>query len=82
MQNIDKLVKDWLGVGGIFHGAVQIDDREWSFGCTRKDTSGVFCCALTGCAMHTYKQSIFMGDADMTAAAALAIVAEVTDRFG
>ena len=37
--------------------------QEWSYGLTKVDKSGVFCCEPRKCRMHTYRQSIYMGDA-------------------
>ena len=37
---------------GAFHSAVEVNDREWSFGATDKG-SGVFSNAPRGCTMHT-----------------------------
>ena len=67
IQRVDKVVQDWLGVGGIFHGAVEVYGHEWSFGATRRPATGVFCCAPRGCPMHTYRQSIYMGDCGLSA---------------
>ena len=53
-------MEDYLGIGGVFHGAVEVYHREWSYGATRKDQTGVFCCKPKLCPMHTYKQSIYM----------------------
>ena len=37
---------------GAFHSAVEVNDREWSFGATDQG-SGVFSNAPRGCTMHT-----------------------------
>ena len=64
IQDIDVAVKDFLKFGGVFHGAVQVFDREWSFGCTRQPKTGVFCCKPKGCPMHTYRESHYMVSRD------------------
>jgi len=61
IESLSKVTQDWLGQGGIFHGAVEIFGREWSFGgCD--EGSGVFQCPPRSCTMHRYRESVFMGD--------------------
>ena len=65
IQNLDFALKDFLHVGGVFHGAVEVFNREWSFGGIHPSMpprSGVFAGKPRCCRMHTYKQSIYMGD--------------------
>ena len=64
LQDIDIVVKDFLRLGGVFHGAVQIFGREWSFGFTRLPKTGVFSCQPKGCPMHTYRESHYMVSGD------------------
>lgn len=53
---------------GAFHAAVEVNGKEWSFGAAEKGT-GVFSNAPRKCTMHTYKESIPMGDTALDAAA-------------
>ena len=32
IQGLNRFTKDTLGAGGIFHGAVEVNGDEWSFG--------------------------------------------------
>lgn len=59
--NINKIFKDGIGLGGIFHSAVQVyGDDEWSFGFCEQGT-GVFSCPSGQNPMYTYRESINLG---------------------
>ncbi|CAK7338859.1 unnamed protein product [Dovyalis caffra] len=59
--NINKIFKDAIGLGGIFHSAVQVyGDDEWSFGFCEQGT-GVFSCPSGKNPMYTYRESIVLG---------------------
>ncbi|KAL3652407.1 hypothetical protein CASFOL_002088 [Castilleja foliolosa] len=58
---INKIFKDGIGLGGIFHSAVQVyRDEEWSFGFCEQGT-GVFSCPSTKNPMYTYRETIKLG---------------------
>ena len=60
VRSVNKFAFDQLGYGGVFHGAVEIYGREWSFGyCPRG--SGVYAVAPKGNPDCTYRQSIELG---------------------
>jgi len=61
INGINEVVQGYLGQGGVFHGAVEVYDYEWSYGYTPEGT-GIFQCEPRGCEQHTYKESIYMGD--------------------
>ncbi|XP_051122880.1 deSI-like protein At4g17486 [Andrographis paniculata] len=61
IMQINKLLKDGIGLGGIFHSAVQVyGEEEWSFGYCEHGT-GVFSCPSTKNPMYTYRETIKMG---------------------
>jgi len=63
LELMNQVVQDYLKVGGVFHGAIQILDHEWSFAwCPHDDGPGIFCNEPCKCYMHTYRQSIYLGD--------------------
>lgn len=63
---INRIFKDRIGVGGIFHSAIQVyGDEEWSFGYC-ENGSGVFNCPPTRNPMYTYRESIILGETDLT----------------
>ncbi|CAB9497887.1 Pfam:DUF862 [Seminavis robusta] len=70
-ENVAKL-NDYLkplGAGGIFHGAIEIHGKEYSFGGTRDRWfrgTGVFSCGPKQCPIHHYKESVYLGDCDLT----------------
>ncbi|XP_008796907.2 desumoylating isopeptidase 1 homolog isoform X2 [Phoenix dactylifera] len=58
---INRIFKDGIGLGGIFHSAVQVyGDEEWSFGFCEYG-SGVFSCPPRRNPMYTYRESIVLG---------------------
>ncbi|XP_020517129.1 desumoylating isopeptidase 2 isoform X2 [Amborella trichopoda] len=60
--NINKIFKDGIGLGGIFHSAVQVyGDEEWSFGFC-ENGSGVFSCPPCKNPMYAYRESIALGE--------------------
>jgi len=62
VAKINAVAQDILGEGGVFHGAIEIYDKEWSFGGTDEDVPGVFCNEPGKCSMHTYRESVYLGD--------------------
>ncbi|KAK4350879.1 hypothetical protein RND71_030192 [Anisodus tanguticus] len=61
---INKFFKDAIGLGGIFHSAVQVyGDDEWSFGFCEQGT-GVFSCPAGRNPMYTYRECIVLGNTD------------------
>ncbi|CAN6564883.1 hypothetical protein ACFX13_042762 [Malus domestica] len=61
---INKIFKDGIGLGGIFHSAVQVyGEDEWSFGFCEQG-SGVFSCPSGKNPMYTYRESIVLGTTD------------------
>ncbi|XP_073292937.1 deSI-like protein At4g17486 [Primulina huaijiensis] len=61
IMQINKIFKDGIGLGGIFHSAVQVyGDEEWSFGFCEHGT-GVFSCSSTKNPMYTFRESIKLG---------------------
>ena len=81
IKDLDTVLQDYLHIGGVFHGAVQVYGKEWSFGGTRVNKSGVFACKPKGCPMHTYKQSIYMGDCKKTPEEVHAILTKMKDEW-
>nr|AFK44900.1 unknown [Lotus japonicus] len=58
---INKIFKDGIGLGGIFHSAVQVyGEEEWSFGYCEQGT-GVFSCPSGKNPMYTYRECIILG---------------------
>ncbi|XP_039024468.1 deubiquitinase DESI2-like [Hibiscus syriacus] len=58
---INKIFKDGIGLGGIFHSAVQVcGEEEWSFGFCEHG-SGVFSCPSGKNLMYAYCESMVLG---------------------
>ncbi|KAK9103705.1 hypothetical protein Sjap_020959 [Stephania japonica] len=63
---INKIFKDGIGFGGIFHSAVQVfGDEEWSFGFCERGT-GVFSCPVGKNPMYTYREFIVLGKTNLS----------------
>ncbi|PON96986.1 hypothetical protein TorRG33x02_073650 [Trema orientale] len=63
---INKIFKDGIGLGGIFHSAVQVyGEDEWSFGFCEQGT-GVFSCPAGKNPMYTYREAIVLGKTNFT----------------
>ncbi|KAJ8467766.1 hypothetical protein OPV22_030318 [Ensete ventricosum] len=59
---INRIFKDRIGLGGIFHSAIQVyGDEEWSFGFCEQG-SGVFSCPPGKNPMYTYREQIILGE--------------------
>uniref|UniRef100_A0A0E0A3Y4 PPPDE domain-containing protein n=1 Tax=Oryza glumipatula TaxID=40148 RepID=A0A0E0A3Y4_9ORYZ len=59
--HVNRFFKDAIGLGGIFHTAIQVyGDEEWSFGYCENGT-GVFSCPPCKNPMYTYRESIVLG---------------------
>mmetsp|Transcript_26259 Transcript_26259/g.57522 ORF Transcript_26259/g.57522 Transcript_26259/m.57522 type:complete len:562 (+) Transcript_26259:219-1904(+) len=68
IQTINNTTKT-IGYGGVFHAAIEIQGKEYSFGGTvdkKSKVSGVFQCAPKQCPMHHYRESVFLGDCELS----------------
>ncbi|MCO5578739.1 hypothetical protein L7F22_032584 [Adiantum nelumboides] len=58
---LNRLLRNGMGLGGIFHSAVEVfDNEEWSFGYCELG-SGVFSCPSKTNPMYSYRESISLG---------------------
>ncbi|KAI3519493.1 hypothetical protein L1887_08662 [Cichorium endivia] len=63
---INRIFKDGIGLGGIFHSAVQVyGEDEWSFGFCEQGT-GVFSCPASKNPMYTYRECIVLGKTNLS----------------
>jgi len=46
---------------GAFHAAVEVFDKEWSFGYSSGGSTGVYSCLPRSNTSHTYRESVLMG---------------------
>lgn len=66
IMQINKIFKDGMGLGGIFHSAVQVyGDDEWSFGFCEQGT-GVFSCPSGKNPMYTYRERVVLGSTNFS----------------
>ena len=66
-QAIIKLnsVTKEIGLGGVFHGAVELDGFEWSFGYCDEGT-GVYCCHAKQNTAYTFRETLDLGTTPKT----------------
>ncbi|TVU31911.1 hypothetical protein EJB05_23616 [Eragrostis curvula] len=78
---INRIFKDGIRLGGIFHSAVQVyGEEEWSFGFC--DTgSGVFSCPVGKNPMYTYRERIVLGQTECTVAQVNRILRELSREW-
>lgn len=69
------------GAGGIFHGAIEVHGREYSFGYAPRERPGVFACQPQSCPMHTFRESIFLGDCQLTPSQVQAILRQLKPEW-
>ncbi|KAL2643309.1 hypothetical protein R1flu_010896 [Riccia fluitans] len=77
---LNKLMRDGMGVGGIFHGAIQVYEEEWSFGYC-ENGSGVFSCPPKENPMYTYRESVHLGTTTLSASDVAQILTEMSREW-
>lgn len=80
IMQLNKIMKDGIGIGGIFHSAVQIYGQEWSFGYCENGT-GVFCCPPKQNPMYTYRESIALGKTSLSTHAVTRILTKLSSEW-
>lgn len=71
---VNQLLKP-IGTG-VFHGAVEIYGKEWSYGYI-DEGSGVFSGPPKACPFYTYRESVDMGETNMSEAEVAKLVEEM-----
>jgi len=74
IQGLNRFTKDALGAGGIFHGAVEVNGDEWSYGFCERG-SGVYCCHPRGNTGYTYRESVPLGVTSLSPARVRSVIA-------
>ncbi|KAM0934593.1 putative PPPDE peptidase domain-containing protein [Dioscorea sansibarensis] len=78
---INRIFKDGIGLGGIFHSAVQVyGDEEWSFGFCEHG-SGVFSCPPRKNHLYTYRESMVLGETNLSCAEVNQILRELSREW-
>lgn len=78
---INRIFKDGIGLGGIFHSAVQVyGEDEWSFGFCEQG-SGVFNCPSGKNPMYTYRECIVLGKTDLSVSKVNQILRELSREW-
>lgn len=54
IKSFNSVTRDVMGVGGVFHGGVEINGAEWSYGFCEEGT-GVYICEPKKNPMYTYR---------------------------
>ncbi|KAK7279913.1 hypothetical protein RJT34_24974 [Clitoria ternatea] len=80
---INKIFKDAIGIGGIFHSAVQVYDYgedEWSYGFC-EEGSGVFSCPSSKNTMFRHRTTLFLGVTELDIQKVNEILRELSDEW-
>mmetsp|Transcript_36887 Transcript_36887/g.104104 ORF Transcript_36887/g.104104 Transcript_36887/m.104104 type:complete len:210 (-) Transcript_36887:252-881(-) len=64
IMRANNMTRD-IYAGGVFHGAVEVNRKEWSFGYCDEGT-GVYACHPKLNPMYTYRESIDLGETSLT----------------
>lgn len=78
VTGINKVFRP-LGTGA-FHGAVEVYGQEYSFGYC-DNGSGVFGCPPKGCDAHAYRESIAMGETNLTESQSNDLIKELSAEW-
>lgn len=65
ISSLNRIMRGGIGIGGIFHGAVEVYGKEWSFGYCESG-SGVFPCTPMRNPMYNYRESLTLGSTDLS----------------
>ncbi|XP_008807844.2 deubiquitinase DESI2-like [Phoenix dactylifera] len=78
---INRIFKDRVGLGGIFHSAIQVyGEEEWSFGFC-ENGSGVFSCPPGKNPMYTYREHILLGGTNCSILKVKQILRELSQEW-
>jgi len=80
VRRINKITSA-TGSGGIFHGAIEIYGKEFSFGGSKRNYTGVFDCKPRQCPMHEYRESIYLGDCNLSRHQVLEIIKKMMPEW-
>ncbi len=60
IKRFNAVTRDFMGIGGVFHGGIEVDHSEWSFGFCEAG-SGVYLCEPKQNAAYTYRETHTLG---------------------
>jgi len=74
---MERLNKMLTAVGtGAFHGGIEVYGKEYSYGYVKEGT-GIFSNAPKGCAMHHYRESVELGETQLSEADVTKLIKEM-----
>ena len=82
VQQFNQVSVVWLGQSGLFHVAVEVYGREWSFGKTAVPTeTGIFCCEPRANPDHNYRCTVELQPTSLSRAAIEARLRTTADTW-
>ena len=82
VQQFNHVSVVWLGQSGLFHVAVEVYGREWSFGKTAVPTdTGIFCCEPRANPDHNYRCTVELQPTSLSRAAIEARLRMTSDTW-
>lgn len=80
IMNLNKVMRGGIGLGGIFHGAIEVYGKEWSFGFCETG-SGVFSCPPMNNPMYTYRETVSLGKTNCTRSQVDQIIKRLMEKW-
>jgi len=84
VQRINKAttVNDSVLIAGVFHGGVEVYEKEWSFGATEDDRTGVGAVWPRMHPQHTYRATIHIGNTKLDKDQVHAVLMRMAPEWG
>lgn len=70
----------YTALGGVFHGGIEVNGKEWSYGYCEKGT-GVYFCDPKDNPMYEYRESITLGATTLSKAEVRLLYEAKKNRF-
>jgi len=80
VATVNSIGRNMLGIGGVFHGGVEVFGKEWSFGFAHSGT-GVYCCDPKANQMYTYRESVLLGVTSLSQRQVDALIARLKQEW-
>lgn len=67
-------------LGGVFHGGIEVNQKEWSFGCCQRGT-GVYCCKPRENPMYSFRETVTLGATTLSESEVKTLILEMKERW-
>ena len=81
VQNVNALLKP-MGMGGLYHAAIEIHGREYSFGGSQDSQgTGIYAYLPKQCPWHNYRESVYLGECELSKKQVRAVLKSMEPRW-